>query len=229
MGSCVANGILESIEDIRAGIPRRLPDGIGGIDEVAGCVLRSLRTLRLESVADRWENELMKACGRSLQFIEIKTKKDWCMCIRHSLRWSVEAERVDCKVSSCFCLDLGTCSKLRNITIEGTLSETPTISNLVLLLSTLRNPPKLSRIRVFAGDLPFLDLAAHSPSQLEIWQRLDDLLYELCPQPQREDSGPSLTFQIASRRVQVPVVQSGRLRELLPRFSRIGACEEVEV
>lgn len=84
MGVCVANGILESIEDIRAGIPRRIPDGIGGIDEVVGRVLRSLRALRLESTADRAENELIRACAKSLQFIEIKTKTDWCMCIYHS-------------------------------------------------------------------------------------------------------------------------------------------------
>lgn len=83
VGGCLVNGILESIEDIRAGIPRRLPDGIGAIEEVAGRVLRSLRALRLESTADKSENELIKACAKSLQFIEIKTKKDWCMCIHH--------------------------------------------------------------------------------------------------------------------------------------------------
>ena len=84
MVGCMANGILESIEDIRAGIPRRLPDGIGGIDEVFARVLHSLRALRLESTADEAENELIKACAKSLQFIEIKTKKDWRMCIHRS-------------------------------------------------------------------------------------------------------------------------------------------------
>lgn len=83
VGGCVANGILESIEDIKAGIPRRLPDGIGGVDEVVGRVLRSLRALRLESTGDQSENELMKACAKSLQFVEIKTKEDWCEFIRH--------------------------------------------------------------------------------------------------------------------------------------------------
>jgi hypothetical protein len=76
---CYANGILESIEDIKAGIPRRLPDGGGGVNEVSGRVLRSLRALRLESTADQSENELIKACAKSLQFIEVKPKKDWGM------------------------------------------------------------------------------------------------------------------------------------------------------
>jgi hypothetical protein len=76
-GGCVASGILESIEDIRAGIPRRLPDGSGGVEEVTGCALRPLRVLRLESTADRMENEFVKACAKSLLFIEIKTKTDW--------------------------------------------------------------------------------------------------------------------------------------------------------
>lgn len=76
--NCYANGILESIEDIKAGIPRRLPDGTGNADEVVGGVLRSLRALRLESVAGQPENELIKACGKALQFIEVKAKADWC-------------------------------------------------------------------------------------------------------------------------------------------------------
>jgi hypothetical protein len=228
VGSCVANGILESIEDVRAGIPRRVPDGIGDVDEVVGRILRSLRALRLVSIADPLENELMKACAKSLQFIEIKTTEDWCMSFYHFLRL-VEAERIDCKVPLSFCLDIGACSKLRSITVEGTLSKTLTISNLVLLLSTLRNPPKLSRIRVFAGNFTFLDFVVRSSSHLEVWRQLDKVLCELCPQPQKEGDGPGLTFQVASRKFQFPVVHGGRLLELLPKFSRIGACEEVEV
>ena len=77
--NCYANGILESIGDVKAGIPRRLPDGRGGVDEVVGRVLRSLRALRLESIADQSENELIKACAKSLQFVEVKSRKDWCM------------------------------------------------------------------------------------------------------------------------------------------------------
>jgi len=77
--NCIANGILESIGDIRAGIPRRLPNGSGDPSEVAGRVLRSLPALRLESTADQSENELIKTCAKSLQFVEVKTKKDWRM------------------------------------------------------------------------------------------------------------------------------------------------------
>jgi hypothetical protein len=76
---CYANGILESIEDIRAGIPRRLPGGSGGTSEVVGRVLRSLRALRMESTADQSENELITVCAESLQFIEVKIKEDWGM------------------------------------------------------------------------------------------------------------------------------------------------------
>lgn len=75
--NCHMSGILESIEDIKAGIPRRSPDGSGDINEVVGCVLRPLRALRLESTAGQLENELIKACAKSLQFIEVKTKQDW--------------------------------------------------------------------------------------------------------------------------------------------------------
>lgn len=79
VNNCYAKGILESIEDVKAGIPRRLPDGTGGTNEVSGRVLRPLRVLRLESTADQSENELIKACAKSLQFIEVKTKTDWSM------------------------------------------------------------------------------------------------------------------------------------------------------
>ena len=77
--NCYANGILESIEDIRAGIPRRLPDEGGETGEVAGRVLRQLRALRLESAEGQSENELLEACAKTLQFIEIKTKNYRCM------------------------------------------------------------------------------------------------------------------------------------------------------
>ena len=73
MENCYTNGILESIEDIRAGIPRRLPDGSGETNEVVGHILRPLRALRLEPGVGQSENELLKACAGSLQFIEVKT------------------------------------------------------------------------------------------------------------------------------------------------------------
>jgi hypothetical protein len=65
---------MESIEDIKAEVPPWLPNGSGGTEEVIGRVLRSLRALRLESTADESENELVKACAESLQFIGIKSK-----------------------------------------------------------------------------------------------------------------------------------------------------------
>ena len=67
-----------------------------------------------------------------------------------------------------------------------------------------------------------------SPSEPEAWRRLDDLLCGLCPQTQRGDSD-GLTFQIALRKATIPLVPSGYLPGLLPKFSRVGACEEVEL
>lgn len=54
-GECAASGILEPVEDIKAGIPRRVP---GGIEGFLGA-WRWLRALRLESTVDVLENDLM--------------------------------------------------------------------------------------------------------------------------------------------------------------------------
>ena len=120
------------------------------------------------------------------------------------------------------------CSKLRAITFEGTSNETSTISNLVVLLSTLRNPPKLSRIRVIANNFSFLNPDMRSPSEPGLWQRLDDLLCGLCREPRKGDSD-GLTFQIASRKGVIPPAPNGYLPGLLPKFSWVGTCEEVEL
>ena len=77
VGGCIVGGTLESIEDNEARVSRRLPDGRGNAESVTGYVLRSLRALRLESTAGSSENELVKACAQSLEFIEIATKEDW--------------------------------------------------------------------------------------------------------------------------------------------------------
>ena len=66
-----------------------------------------------------------------------------------------------------------------------------------------------------------------SPLEPEVWRRLDDILCELCPQT-RKEGGDGLTFQIASRIAITPLAPNGYLPGLLPEFSRIGACEEVE-
>ena len=139
----------------------------------------------------------------------------------------VEAERVGFKVSPSTCLDVGTCSKLRTITLEGGSNESLTISNLVTLLYTLRDPQKPSRIRVFVRNFSFLMFNRRSPLEPEVWERLDGLLCRLCPKTRKGD-GEGLSFQIASRKATVPVVPIGYLLGLLPEFSRIGTCEEVE-
>ena len=77
VGGCIMGGISESIEDNEARASQRLPDGRGNAESVAGYVLRSLRALRLESTAESSENELVRACAESLEFIEIATKEDW--------------------------------------------------------------------------------------------------------------------------------------------------------
>jgi len=66
-----------------------------------------------------------------------------------------------------------------------------------------------------------------SPLEPEVWKRLDGVLSGLCPKTQPGD-GEGLTFQIASRKATIPVVPSGYLFGLLPEFSRMGTCEEVE-
>ena len=139
----------------------------------------------------------------------------------------LETERIDYKASSSFRLDVGKCSKLRSITFGGTSDESSTISNLVASLSTLQNFQKLSRIRVLTSNFSFLSSDMRSPSEPEVWQRLDEQLCGLCPQTRKEDSD-RLTFQIASRKALIPLAPSGYLPGLLPEFSRIGTCEEVE-
>jgi hypothetical protein len=97
----------------------------------------------------------------------------------------------------------------------------------MVLLSTLRNFQKLSRIRVLASNFSFLNFGVRCPSEPEVWRRLDDMLCGLCPRTRKKDSD-GLTFQIASRKAITPLVPSGYLPGLLPEFSRIGTCEEVE-
>lgn len=62
MDNCYASGILESIEGIKAGIPRWSPDGSGDTDEVFGRVLHPLRALRLEPIMSRPENVDKSVC-----------------------------------------------------------------------------------------------------------------------------------------------------------------------
>ena len=131
------------------------------------------------------------------------------------------------KALSSFYLDVGTCFKLQSITFEGTSNETSTISNLMVLLSTLLNFQKLSRIRVLANNFSFLNSDMRSPSEPEVWQRLDKVLCGLCPQGRKEGSD-GLTFQIASRKVIAHLIPRNYLPGLLPIFSRRGTCEEVE-
>lgn len=144
-----------------------------------------------------------------------------------SLLTLLESEYVDRAASSSFCLDIGPCSKLRSITLEGTLNETSTISNMVALLSTFRHSQNLSRIRVLVSNFSFLNYDMRSPSGPNIWRRLDGILCGLCPQTRGEDSD-RLTFQIASRKGVIPLAPSGYLPGLLPEFNRVGICEEVE-
>lgn len=136
------------------------------------------------------------------------------------------ADRIRRKASSSFRLDVGRCSKLQIITLEGRLNPTSTVGNLVELLSTLRNPKKLSRIRVITSNFSFLNSDMRSPSEPEVWRRLDGLLCGFCPQTRKE--GGKLTFQVASIKAIFPPVPSGYLPNLLPEFCRVGTCEEVE-
>ena len=85
----------------------------------------------------------------------------------------------------------------------------------------------LSRIRLFS-DNPYTNIfRSRSPSQLDVWRRLDDILCGLCPQQTQNEYG-GLTFQIASRRTDTPY-RNCRLFGPLPNFSRVGTYEEIEV
>lgn len=149
--------------------------------------------------------------------------------VSSSFQRVLKVERLERKASSSFCPDIGTCSKLRGITLDAPFIETSTINNLIILLSSLRNPPlTLFRIRVFASNLSADTFEPHSPTQLDAWRRLDELLRGLCQQ-MRQEYGGGLTFQIASRKTNNSPVGSSRLLGLLPSFSRVGTCQEVEV
>ena len=91
------------------------------------------------------------------------------------------------------------------------------VAHLSGLLSTLREH-RVSNIRLVALS-PSPDPRGCGLPVLEAWECLDQILYKLGGQAQGR--GETLTFQSVS------VATKEHLGELLPRFNRIGICEEV--
>ena len=77
VGGCIVKGVLESVKDIEARAPQRLPDGRGDVEDILGYLVRSLRALSFESTTNPLENELVESWAESLEFIEIRTRVDW--------------------------------------------------------------------------------------------------------------------------------------------------------
>ena len=108
------------------------------------------------------------------------------------------------------------------------MHERSTIHLMKGTLSTLPRNHQISRIRVVLGP-------SHSPNsgsgsyeftevELKGWKSLDRLLRRV--KEKAGESGGILVFQCASREA-TGQLSEGYLGKLLPRFSRIGFCEEV--
>lgn len=95
-------------------------------------------------------------------------------------------------------------------------------------LSTVPRNHQIARIRVVLGPSHSLNSNSGSDefteAELKAWKSLDRLLRRV--QEKTRESGDVLVFQCASREATGPLSR-GYLGKLLPRFSRIGVCEEV--
>jgi hypothetical protein len=95
-------------------------------------------------------------------------------------------------------------------------------------LSSLPRNHQISRIRVVLGPCHPSGLSAGSDAftevELKAWKSLDRLLCRV--KGKARESGDVLVFQCASREVIEPL-SGGYLGKLLPRFSRVGVCEEL--
>ena len=94
-------------------------------------------------------------------------------------------------------------------------------------LSTLPRNHKISRIQFVLGPCHSSDSGSVSDEftevELKAWKSLDRLLCRVEEKARRSDG--VLVFQCASREATGPL-SGGYLGKLLPRFSRIGLCEE---
>jgi len=161
------------------------------------------------------ETELIGACAGTLENLQIQIED-------HGVRKPLAPPDPSFTIiKSDFTLDVGLCTKLRQITFcivhgQGKNAVTP----LSGLLSTLR-AHRLSNVLMISGrpSSPDPDPQECDPLVLEAWERLDQILYKLGGQAQAR--GETLTFQSAS------VVTKETLAELLPRFNQIGICEKI--
>ena len=127
-----------------------------------------------------------------------------------------------------FHLNLAPCLELRSLTLDASLHERSAIHLMKGALSTLSRNHQISRIRVILGRCHSLDSGPSSDgfteAELKAWKSLDRLLCRV-KEKARESEGV-LVFQCASKEMTGPL-SGGYLGKLLPRFSRVGVCEEV--
>ena len=127
-----------------------------------------------------------------------------------------------------FHLNLAPCLELRSLTLDASLHDRSTVHLMKGTLSTLPRNHQISRIRVVLGSChpsgPGPDSGEFTEVELKAWKSLDRLLCRV--KEKVRESGGVLVFQCASKET-TRSLRGGYLGELLPRFSRIGVCEEV--
>ena len=108
------------------------------------------------------------------------------------------------------------------------MHERPAIHLMKGSLSTLCRDHKISRIRVVLGPCHPPELGSGSEdfteTEKKAWKSLDRLMCKV--KEKARESADILVFQCASREA-TGSLSGGYLSKLLPRFSRIGVCEEI--
>ena len=188
-------------------------------------VVLPVRTLRIESLADRTEDRLVHAWSDSLEHLEVKMSNTWgTYPLLHYLRHL--ANHVFSQDS--FRLNLAPCFELRSLTLDASLHERSTIHLMKGMLSTVPRNHQISRIRIVLGPChssdPGSGAGEFTEAELKAWKSLDRLLCRV--KEKARESGVVLVFQCVSREITGPLT-GGYLGKLLPRFGRIGVCEEV--
>ena len=125
-------------------------------------------------------------------------------------------------------LNLAPCLLLRSLTLDASLHERSAIHLMKGTLSTLPRDHRISRIRIVLGPCHSSGSGSafdeFTEVELKAWKSLDRLLCRV--EEKARGSEGILVFQCASREV-TGSLSAGYLGKLLPRFRRIGVCEEV--
>jgi hypothetical protein len=118
VGGCVVQVILKSIEDIKAEVPPRCLMEV----VIPRKFLGALFILWARYASSR----LRTGPRRALSYCD--QGKGGLKYVNSSFQRVLKVTYIECKASSSFCLDIETCSGLRSITSEATLTESSTIS-----------------------------------------------------------------------------------------------------